>query len=465
MGKFNASKKRLKVFSKPSNLPIGLEDVQPLPYKFTADLEAFVGKVLIGETPLQRIEAFVESVSLGLRALTDLIENLTPIASVKEFIAQVGRCVSRADKPCDPMGVLLAGASVIVDVGATVFLPVKAGALAFKSFKPLYKVGLGIERTLQAASRAGVAISTEVTKLGTLMRTLTDDAIRAGANSLDAVTAKIKLVVGEGWSSLNSCRFMCIKKADTVLEETTRLRGDLKNGAKDIETELGKANSLGDSVGCFLNVAKDAIGGFTFLSQIGETILGFRELFLRQQARAKKTSIPCDDIYKKFKKDIRSKFPERYRDVPKDDLDKSAPHHITLRKENMHNNPTRCKDPISNIDICEESRSILDAVGIGIDDPCNGVLIPWVKNQTNQTYRKFGQPNGIYPNVIKHDTTNAGIHGFDGNFKVNEGLKIIRERFRDENGNIDPTRKEIAKAAICSKLQMFAQEILDGTFI
>jgi hypothetical protein len=54
-----------------SNLPIGLEDVQPLPYKFTADLEAFDGKVLIGETPLQRLQFYAEMASFGIRALSD----------------------------------------------------------------------------------------------------------------------------------------------------------------------------------------------------------------------------------------------------------------------------------------------------------------------------------------------------------------------------------------------------------
>jgi hypothetical protein len=38
-----------------NKLPVGLENVFPLSYKFTAELENFAGKVLIGETPLQRL--------------------------------------------------------------------------------------------------------------------------------------------------------------------------------------------------------------------------------------------------------------------------------------------------------------------------------------------------------------------------------------------------------------------------
>jgi hypothetical protein len=473
------------IMNTTNDKPVGLENVTPLPYNFTSDLAAFQGKVMIGETPLQRLQFYAEIASFGFKALTDLIENLTPIASIKEFITQVGRCVSRADKPCDPMAVLLAGASVIVDTAATVFVVAKAGAIALKTFKPLYKVGVGIERTLQAASRAGVAIGETASEVALIFRELSQEAISRGATTLQATRDYIARVMGTGIQKVSGCVHSCGKSLELVFKNMKSTFNDVRlTIARKTESYI---NGLVDrfDLQCILKVASEIITPDTLMDLGGITILFFgvtpntnqtpqQRIGARPRAATSTSKCPVDQLRVNMnpkttplttgaKDRINNKYgggvtDNIYEGIPDADFkdgvrsskpEGTSPHHITPKKEFE---AARCVNA-SGDNICQGSRDILDRYGMDYNDGCNGSFLPY--KSTSKAYSTF-------PNAQIHNRTD--FHDLKYYERLFDILTAAEDEWQDASKPATFVPVANRKAKLCEELQVISYRLLTNQF-
>jgi hypothetical protein len=115
-------------------------------------VSVYAGRMLLGETREARAKFFGELASYGVKAL-DQIANFIPVlGSVKGFIESVNTCRNALEekKRCDVGALIFAGVGVMVDIIPGVAIAAKG----FKTITPLFKLGVGLERGLVAASRA-----------------------------------------------------------------------------------------------------------------------------------------------------------------------------------------------------------------------------------------------------------------------------------------------------------------------
>jgi A nuclease family of the HNH/ENDO VII superfamily with conserved AHH len=122
----------------------------------------------------------------------------------------------------------------------------------------------------------------------------------------------------------------------------------------------------------------------------------------------------------------------------------TSPHHITPKKEF---DPARCQRPGSK-DVCDESRKILDRVGMSYNDGCNGVFLPY---NTNSPMRKT-----TFPTAQIHNRTD--FHNLEYYGKVYDILDAAERKF-------SPSLSQKQKQnLICEELQVIAYRLLSGKF-
>jgi hypothetical protein len=413
-----------------------------------------------------------------------LIEAITPIGSVKEFIAQVGRCVSRADKPCDPMGLLLAGANVIVDVASTAFVLAKAGAVAFKGFKPLYKAGIGIERTLEIAKKSGQFLGETASEVGLIFRELSQEAMSRGARSFEAVQSRVTEAIGRNIQKTSTCLQQCSGKLELVFRNLKKTFNDVKLGAARKIEEFLEALNQRFGLRCVLAQAAVIINSDTLMDLGSIAILSFgvflpsdpdssqpNGAMVRPQAATSTNKCPEEQLRvnmnskttpltNEAKNRINSKYggaitDDIYEDIPDADWnkgsrstkpDQTSPHHIVAKKEKAR---TICIDS-SGVDVCQGNRDILDRYGMNYNDGCNGSFLP---------YSKKSKLYSTFPSAQIHDRKD--FHNLKYYSRLFEILTAAEDDWNDPN-NFVPVADR--KAKLCEELQVISYRLLTGQF-
>jgi hypothetical protein len=124
----------------------------------------------------------------------------------------------------------------------------------------------------------------------------------------------------------------------------------------------------------------------------------------------------------------------------------TSPHHITPKKEFER---ARCLRP-DGIDACEETRNILDRVGMNYNDGCNGVFLPFNKSSPIHT---------TYKDAQIHNRTD--FHDLKYYSKLYDLLVAAETKYDSPALGL---KKAAKKAKLCEELQVIGYRLLTNQF-
>jgi hypothetical protein len=234
-----------------SELPTGFEDVAPFEIQELSNAKSYFGIVLFGATAAAA-DKFLDYLKDGFwKDIRKMIDWIPVLGSTVNFFEAVAACVNKAPatpglegeeaQKCDPMGLIMAGAGVILDV-----LP--GVALAFKPLGAIFKAS----RLGKIAFRAEEVAAEAAGGTARLMSELTQEALTGGARGFEAMKTKLGEVFSEGWNTLKSCIAKCSKEADEVLANGVKFGDSLKVFGKKVEDFLVTVKNKFIPVACAL---------------------------------------------------------------------------------------------------------------------------------------------------------------------------------------------------------------------
>lgn len=164
--------------------------------------------------------------------------------------------------------------------------------------------------------------------------------------------------------------------------------------------------------------------------------------------------------YKKFRGRIASAHPNLYKDIPNNEIENLAPHHLVPRTDNRS---YYCLKNGSNN--CQRARDILSEAGIDIDDPSNGVLLPWRHKRANDTEKEkvYEVFDSTYEFAKPHASGGNEVHSANSYDEVRRRLDEIRANY--PSGELLPAEKDSLKQAIQKRLAETASDMLHGDFL
>jgi hypothetical protein len=225
------------IMNTTNDKPVGLENVTPLPYNFTSDLAAFQGKVMIGETPLQRLQFYGEIATFGLKVVEQLVDFIPVLGSTKAFFAALEQCRTAPTRgqPCDYVSLIFAGVGVVADI-------IPGIAIAYQGLKklaPFLKMALGLEKTV---ANAGLAALNRGKVIATYFRETILPILQAQTPTFLAVFDGLKRFFTGVMDFLGTCVTQCTKNIENGAADlvnagrtATQATGQVsENAARDI---------------------------------------------------------------------------------------------------------------------------------------------------------------------------------------------------------------------------------------
>lgn len=212
-----------------SDLPLSVDDIEPLPTVWGWEISVYSGRVLMGETIASRRAFYSELAQYGLKAFNQLLDYIPVLGSVKGFIESVNRCreASNARQRCDVGAIVFAGVFVMLDIIPGLGL----AAQGLKSIGPLYKLGAGLERGLLAAARAGSGVARWNSAINGAIDRIIAGAIQGGARRFEGIYEAVKTFAAPGWKFLSRCAINCKNMPEGIFARLLEQASETKAAA------------------------------------------------------------------------------------------------------------------------------------------------------------------------------------------------------------------------------------------